>query len=145
DLHRRTLRVLRIAQARGEEVTLAAGVERIQMVGPVAGGGAGLAEGRDRAPDQRRRRLPQQRRQVARRTVLDQDIDPREPAANLLAAGGGARVEDEAALAAVEVQEAPARLGRGIARREWPDPARGVAAVGRLDLEDLRAEVGQQP
>ena len=71
-----------------------------------------------------------------RRRACEQGLEP-------VAVRRRVEVEHDAALVVVERVEEPALLGVGLIR-EWPVTARGVTG-GRLHLDDVGAEVGEQP
>ena len=81
--------------------------------------------------------------EIARSEVLDHDIGSWHQLAELLAIGLVFEIEGDAALAGVLVEEVEAAVGAWLVANERRYVARGIAA-GRLDLDDVRAQVGQQ-
>ena len=114
-------------------------------VGRTLGGGTGLAVAGDRAIDQPRIDLAQ--RLVAEpeavhhagAEILDQDIGFRDQPMNERDRIGILEVEREASLSRIELAEIGAVAVAD--RRAQPH----VVAFRRLDLDHLRADVGQQP
>ena len=80
----------------------------------------------------------------ARAKAFDDEVGLLGEAAEDVAAGGGLEVERDASLAGVEFQEHTAAVAVRDVTGERPHPARHVAAVGVLDLEDVGAVVGEQ-
>ena len=77
--------------------------------------------------------------------VVDDDVAGSDEVAGDVAAGGLGQVERGAELAPVEEHEEAAGVGIGARLRERPVPARRVAGARRLDLDDFRAVVAEQP
>jgi hypothetical protein len=73
---------------------------------------------------------------------MKQHVGAFEHARQDLAALGALEVGDDAAFVRIEVDEQAALLGVGLTLRKGSAPARYVAP-GRLDLDDIRAEVGE--
>ena len=77
--------------------------------------------------------------------VLDDDVGtPEQPPQDVLA-GFGAQVDAHAALVAVHRQEVGGDPGAGLLGADpWRAPGAGRVALGRLQLDDLRPEVGEE-
>ena len=84
--------------------------------------------------------------EAVRSEVLDEDVGVGEESAQHVGAGGLLQVEPEAALVAVDrevVGGGPASRRSSLAHPRRA-PAAGRVALGRLDLDDVGAEVGQE-
>ena len=79
-----------------------------------------------------------------RAVVLEQDVGGVAQGAKARRVGGGVQIEGERALVEVAIDEGERPLGSGDAAHERRLLAAGVAA-GRLDLDHVGAEVGEQP
>ena len=82
---------------------------------------------------------------AARAEVLDEHVPPADELPQHLAAGVRVKIEPEAPLVAIDGQEIRGRTGAScrIADPRWSPTPRRIA-FGRLDLDDLRTEVGQE-
>lgn len=111
---------------------------------------ARLPEGRNRGHDQPRVASDQRRKtepeslQIAGCAILDEDVGPvhqllEEPAPRL-----ACEIEGDGALARVEVEEERAALRVWDVVAEGTSPARGIAAVRGLQLDDVGTEIGEQ-
>ena len=111
--------------------------------------GTGLAEGCDGAVDEVRKLGLQvvvaeaERREAAGSFAFDEDVGVGEQFAEDDAAALRLDVKRQALLVGVEVEEEAALVGVGDVAREGAEAA-GVVALRRLDLDDLRAEVGEE-
>ena len=110
--------------------------------------GAGLAEGRDGDVDEGGVQLPQlleaqsEASHVSWRPVLHQDVRALRQSADWVTALCRVHVQDDAALAAVGVDESEAALRAWLIAGEGRHAARGVS-LRRLHLDDVCAKVAQ--
>ena len=117
---------------------------RDHVVGGALRVGSRLAEARDRRHHQPRmlalELLPAVAEPLhhARTEVLDEHVGALEQPLEHAAVGRGVEIEREALLAAVERDEVGGRVAD-----EGADPARVVAAAGRLDLDHARTQIGE--
>ena len=147
DADRLAVRVAQPAEAAGEGVRLAPGVVRGEVRGLPAGAIAEAPEGRER---DRQAAAPAARQPVevqpdlvpvARLVPVEHDLGAREQPREVVAPLGRRVVDDDAALAGVGVGEEGGGVGAGGGEAL---EARAVA-LGRFDLGDRHAEVGEQP
>ena len=110
---------------------------------------AGLPEVGDRDHHQRRIYggdcvvVKTERGHDARVEILDKDIRFDQELLEEGSSGGGLQVERNALLASVQVGEQQAAFGVRLVFRERRQTAGGITA-GPLDLDDVRAEVGEE-
>lgn len=76
--------------------------------------------------------------------AFDDHIDRSRQPLDRLSIGGSLQVQDDAAFAGVQVQEHAAAFRIGHAVGERAQVPRGIAE-GRLNFDDIRAKVAQQP
>jgi len=144
---RRERRGVALLEGAGAEVAPAAAVHEVEIVRPVVAVGPREPERRDRAQHQARIQATQLvvhesvSLHVRGRDVVDQDVGARDEALERVAFAH--RVEAEAALVRVQVQEEPALLGVRDAAPERPAQSRAIAAR-RLDLHHVGAEISDQ-
>src|SRR4029079_4455785 len=82
--------------------------------------------------------------QAARPEVFDEDVARLEEATEDLATRVGAKIEPDRALVAIHREGVGRRPRRGVVTDPWRAPAARGVAVGRLDLDDIRAEVAEE-
>ena len=132
---------------RRPELSLAACVVEVEVVAAIVLAWTGLAERRDGGDDQsgvERTELGVAGVELARRAVLNQHVgfggQLREDLASSLDAG----VESQTALAGIEIEKESASLAVWPSLREGPLAASRIAFSGRLQLEDVGPQIGQE-
>ena len=131
--------------AAGEHARLARCVDEVQRLGSVLRVGPRCAEGDDTKIDERAGGIAARGGRRRGTFVLDEQVGAVEEPCDGLPALVGGGVGLDAELAGVQIGEEAAAFGIGDAASEWPLASSGVARSGALDLDDLRAESGQQP
>ena len=130
----------------GDRHQAADGLRQQVVGGPIGIGSGEAADARDdqgRVAGTERIGLEAQACRRGRPVVVHEQVGRREQALEAGAAGIGPQVEHDAALVAVHRCE----VGAAPIRRVAPPrrtPAAGLVAVGRLDLDDVGAEIGEQ-
>ncbi len=122
-----------------------------EVVARAVGGGPRRAVAGDREVDERRVQLAQdvvieaEAGEATRPEVLDEDVAAGQQAAQHLGTVGLVQVERDRALVAVdrEVVGRGPRVVGGVADPGWA-PATGRIALGRLDLDDVGAEIAEE-
>ena len=83
--------------------------------------------------------------ETARPEVLDEDVTARQQPAQDLGPLRAPEIEPDAALVPIDRQEVGRRAGPGCRFPDpWRTPAAGRVAFGRLDLDDIGAQVGEE-